>query len=105
MKKSTLITLVVFMATILFSCKKSSQLVSDPLPALETTIASEWISMSLTIVKNNDGSNFLEAAQAVNNISQSDLSNHHVLVYARIPGRDSYVYQQLPMNIATDEGN
>jgi len=105
MKKSLLIIAVAFMATILFSCKKSSQLISDPQPATETTIASEWLSMPLTIVKNEDGSSFLEATEAVDNISLSDLSSHYVLVYSKNPGRDSYLYHQLPMNVATDEGN
>src|SRR6185369_16642159 len=110
MKKSFLIIVFAFIATILFSCKKSSQLVSDPhdpLPALApvTTIASEWLSMPLTIVKNSDGSSFLQASEAIDNVSQADLSSHHVLVYSRNPGRDSWVYNQLPMNITTDEGN
>ena len=107
MKKSILIIAVTVTAIILSSCKKSSQVIEGPQPAIETTItaiASEWLSMQLTMVRNEDGSSYLEAVQTVNDMNQYDLDSHYLLVYAKAPGRDSWVYNQLPTTITTDEG-
>jgi len=105
MKKSILIIAVALTATILFSCKKSSQLIEEIQPPVETTIASEWLAMQLATVKNEDGSMHVEASETVNNINQYDLDSHYLLAYTKAPGRDSWVYNQLPMTITTDEGD
>jgi hypothetical protein len=110
MKKNSIIAAVILSAT-LFSCTKES-LQQNPVskttpPATTPTqvrIVSDWLSLSLTNAVFNSASSLQGKHQLSSPVSY-DYDEYVQLAFERSRGRESYVYEKLPMNVGTSQGN
>lgn len=110
-QNSIFATAVVVLATTLFSCtkekiKETSVAATTPAPvtAAQVKIVSDWLSLSLTNATYSSASS-LQGQNTLSSTVSYDYNTHVQLAYARSRGRESYVFDKLPMTIGTSQGN
>jgi hypothetical protein len=102
---------LVALATTLFSCtkeklKETSVAGTTPAPVApaQVRIVSDWLSLSLTNATYSSASS-LQGQNTLSSTVNYDYTTHVQLVYARNRGRESYVFEKLPLNFSTFQGN
>jgi hypothetical protein len=112
MKKITAFTLLVAIATVLFSCsKKEDSVIPNPnvQPPTASVVAkginylSKWVTLPMEITADRHSS-WLQGSYELADTADYDYTTHKQFVFIRMMGRDSYVYRSLPLHITAPDG-
>jgi hypothetical protein len=111
MKKIINITILLILVAVLFSCSKKetfpqsnpAQSPAAPIPSKGVNFVSGWMNLPLTVATDRHSS-WLEGRYDLPNISSYDYNTHKQFVYIRLMGKDSYIYEALPLQVSTTNG-
>jgi hypothetical protein len=109
MKKNSILLAAIILSATLFSCKKEklqTRIVvnNSTLGPVQERIVSDWLSLPLNSAVYSNASS-LRGGYSLSSAVSYDYNDHVQLVFARSRGREEFVYEKLPINIGTSQGN